>query len=248
MFFGRSSENPTFIPHDQISTAVQDLIKEADRELILVTPYFKPWNHLQTAIRTRLKARIPVTLIIRADEIQKTAPYLQPFADEGARVLSLDRLHAKLYMSEKQAVLTSMNLLETSALNSWECALRIKESDSPGLFEKFVEQVRAIREHSSAVSFPGGSTRASEPEAPQAASSRGKQTDLIQHFGIKKTDLKPEMIEARRTHPRAYEPWTDEEEAMVAELARRKLNSDGIAKILGRQPSAIERKMKELLG
>ncbi|NOJ79355.1 hypothetical protein [Myxococcus xanthus] len=51
MFFGRSSENPTFIPHDQISTAVQDLIKETDRELVLVTPYFKPWNHLQTAIR-----------------------------------------------------------------------------------------------------------------------------------------------------------------------------------------------------
>ncbi len=245
MFFGRASENPTFIPHDQISTAVQDLIKEAERELILVTPYFKPWNHLQNAIRTRLKARIPVTLIIRADEVQKTAPYLQPFADEGARVLSLERLHAKLYMSEKQAVLTSMNLLETSALNSWECALRIKESDSSDLFGKFVEQVRAIREHSSAVSFPGGSAR--EPEPAPAANSRGKQTDLIQLFGIKKTDLKPEMIEARRTHPRAYEPWTNEEEEAVVELARRKFDSDGIAKLLGRQPSAIERKMKELL-
>ncbi|WP_223645399.1 hypothetical protein [Corallococcus sp. EGB] len=115
MFFGRS-EAPAFISPTKISAAVQDLIEGAEKELVLVTPYFKPWNHQQNAICGRLKARVPVSLIIRADEVSKTAPYLQPFVSDGAWLLCVERLHAKLYMSEKCAILTSMNLVETSAL------------------------------------------------------------------------------------------------------------------------------------
>ncbi|NNC18073.1 hypothetical protein HJC22_20375 [Corallococcus exiguus] len=242
MFFGRSNENPTFIPHSKISAAVQDLIEGAQRELTLVTPYFKPWNHLQNAIRGRLKAHVPVTLVIRADELAKTSAHLQPFAAEGAQILSLDRLHAKLYMSEKCAVLTSMNLLETSALNSWECALQITASDSPALFKQFSEQVLAIREASTRVSL-SSMTGAPAP-SPQPAAKQ--EFNFIQHFGVKKTDLKPEMIEARRTYPRAYENWSDDEAEVVAKFAQGGRDAETIAKLLGRQPSAIERKLKEL--
>ncbi|WP_254042411.1 phospholipase D-like domain-containing protein [Myxococcus guangdongensis] len=242
MFFGRSDEIPSFIPHSKISSAVQDLIEGAQRELVLVTPYFKPWNHLQNAIRGRLEARIPVALIVREDEVSKTAPHLQPFAAAGAQVLCLDRLHAKLYLSEQCALLTSMNLVETSALNSWECALQIKASESPTLFKQFEEQVRAIRKSAKPLSSAG--LAAAQPVV--AAPAPKPEVNLIQLFGIRKTDLKPEMVEARRTHPRAYEPWSDEEIGAVAELARRKLGVEDIARLLGRQPSAIERKLKEL--
>ncbi|CAM4517472.1 phospholipase D-like domain-containing protein [Corallococcus exiguus] len=245
MFFGRSNENPTFIPHSKISAAVQDLIEGAKRELTLVTPYFKPWNHLQNAIRGRLKEHVAVTLVIRADELTKTSAHLQPFAAEGARIMSLDRLHAKLYMSERCAVLTSMNLLETSALNSWECALQISAEDSPTLFKQFAEQVLAIRNAANLV--PSSALTGTPSPAPASQPAAKQEPNLIQHFGIWKTDLKPEMIEARRTYPRAYEGWSDEELGVVKLLGQRGEDAETIAKRLGRQPSSIERKLKELL-
>ena len=44
---------------------------------------------------------------------------MRPFAERGAHVQFLDRLHAKVYLSEREALVTSMNLTR-SARESWE--------------------------------------------------------------------------------------------------------------------------------
>ncbi|WP_164011417.1 hypothetical protein [Pyxidicoccus trucidator] len=104
------------------------------------------------------------------------------------------------------------------------------------------EQVKAIRKSAKPIS--SGGTAAAQPVA--VAPTPKPEVNLILHFGIRKTDLKPEMVEARRTYPRAYEPWGDEELDAVAELARRRLDAETIARLLGRQPSSVERKLKEM--
>jgi hypothetical protein len=46
-------------------------------------------------------------------------------------------------------------------------------------------------------------------------------------------------------HPRAYEAWSDEEGEFVAQLFQRDLSPEAIANLTGRQPSAIEGRLKE---
>ncbi len=54
------------------------------------------------------------------------------------------------------------------------------------------------------------------------------------------------QLEVRRTHPRAWERWSDEEDAHVVQLAGAGKGIDDIAAALGRQPRAIELRMVKL--
>lgn len=52
--------------------------------------------------------------------------------------------------------------------------------------------------------------------------------------------------EHRRVHPRAYEPWNDEEEARLIESVRTGHGIEDIAATFQRRPSAIRRRMDKL--
>ena len=52
--------------------------------------------------------------------------------------------------------------------------------------------------------------------------------------------------ETRKNYPRAYEYWSFAELNLLQDMAKRDGSTLELSKILGRQPSAIERKLKEL--
>jgi len=249
VFFNRA-KGLRFLPSEQISTGVVSLIKNAERGVVLVTPYLKPWNHLRDAILEKAAKGVEVTLIVRADEVEKAEPFLRLFAEAGVEVRALERLHAKLYLSDSEAIHTSMNLLETSALNSWESAIGISAKEAPDFYKEFVEQVKTLEAKSSRVELRSTPTQAREALRRKSGSSPSAQLpsreQIISQLGIKKTeDLSPKILEARRLHPRAYEAWEEEEAALVRQLFQRGVSPEGIANLTGRQPSAIEGRLKE---
>ncbi|WP_158501861.1 phosphatidylserine/phosphatidylglycerophosphate/cardiolipin synthase family protein [Vitiosangium sp. GDMCC 1.1324] len=253
MFFNRA-KGIRFLPSEQISAGVLSLIKSAEQRLVLVTPYLKPWNHLRDAILDKAREGLEVSLIVRADELEKAEPFLRLFAEAGVVVLALERLHAKLYLSDSEAIHTSMNLLETSALNSWESAISISAKDAPDFYKEFSEQVRTLQAKSSRVelrSVPAHARDARKDEPRRRSrsapgNSLPTREQLIGHLGIKKTqDLAPKVIEARRHHPRAYESWSKAEDELVEQLSQRGLSPEVIANLTGRQPTALEIRLKE---
>ena len=54
------------------------------------------------------------------------------------------------------------------------------------------------------------------------------------------------QLEVRASHPRAFERWSDEEDARVVALAASGKTADDIASDLERQPHAIEMRMEKL--
>ena len=77
-----------------------------------------------------------VTERAKIEEVART------FAARGARVRLLDRLHAKLYFNEREAIVTSMNLVAASR-DSWEIAMCLtRERD----LEAFNDVQKAARE------------------------------------------------------------------------------------------------------
>lgn len=110
----------------EISREVLLLIEGAREYLVLVSPYFDPWDRLATEIkRAKTRPGLKVRLLLRGgedrDKQEAKARDLQAY---GVDVAYLNRLHAKVYISDSQAIVTSMNLLKSSAIDSWEIALR----------------------------------------------------------------------------------------------------------------------------
>lgn len=111
----------------EISREILLLIEGAREFLVLVTPYFDPWDRLSTEIkRAKTRPGLKIRLLLRGGEDRdKQEGKARDLEAHGVEVEYLKRLHAKVYISDTQAILTSMNLLKSSAMDSWEIAMRV---------------------------------------------------------------------------------------------------------------------------
>lgn len=81
-------------------------------------------------------------------------------------------------------------------------------------------------------------------------SNLGNDMDAVTAIGDSVGELRSDtpdwLMEAKKEHPRAYETWSDEEEARPAQLVRSGRSINHIAAQLQRQPSAIASRMEKL--
>ena len=109
-----------FIKPSEISSKIMSLIEETDEYIILVSPYVKisKWYKLLNKIDGLKSRNIPFKFFIReGDDNLNSALELE---DLGYMFSEIPKLHAKLYLNEKQAIVTSLNLLLSSEISSIE--------------------------------------------------------------------------------------------------------------------------------
>lgn len=117
------------ITHGPVHHEVIGLIKRAKQRLVLVSPYIDLWRGVITDIERAAIAGVKVSVIARGGEDQaKQSQALRRLTPCLHSVGYIDRLHAKMYLSEHEAIITSMNLVESSALNSVEIAVHIEQA------------------------------------------------------------------------------------------------------------------------
>ena len=81
-----------------------------------------------------------------------------------------------------------------------------------------------------------------EPAAPRAESDQEPDRTPASR------DTNERLEAIRRQHPRAYEPWSPDEEARLLAMRRNGESTETIAGELQRQPSAIRSRLRRLLG
>ena len=158
-----SEQPPRFVFDGDVEPEVRRLIKEAEDFLILVSPYNDFWINLKDELRDTIGRKVSVTIVCRVGENDKDVKWLE---QEGADVLPIERLHSKLYMNESVALVTSMNLVESSAKNSKEIGVRFDASESEheelrGYVEKLIGRSRPTRKRPA--SPPPRATRVNPP-------------------------------------------------------------------------------------
>lgn len=184
-----------------ISREVLALIEGAKQILVLVSPYFDPWDRLTTEIKRAQNRGVKVVLLLRGGEDRaKQEEKARELETVGVKIAFLTRLHAKVYISESQAIVTSMNLLKSSALDSWELAIRAHAAEDAPIFNQIVAHTkglmdRARDEHEISSKVKAASSAASlaamadsvrpapsatkAPPAPKPARSRGRAGHCI---------------------------------------------------------------------
>lgn len=131
-----------------ISGEVLKLIESSEGQLVLITPYFDPWVRLTDAIRhAASRPGAKVRLVVRGGgEREKQEAKTSIVRAAGVEVEYLPHLHAKIYLSKTTAIVTSMNLLESSALNSWEIAIRFHQDTDFADYAKVKDEVRNLHQ------------------------------------------------------------------------------------------------------
>ena len=96
------------------------MIEDCESKLILVSPYVKisKWYKLKKKIEEAKNKNISIEFYIREDNENKQS--MIEVNEIGIEPILVPDLHCKLYLNECYAIITSMNLLLSSEINSLE--------------------------------------------------------------------------------------------------------------------------------
>ena len=133
-----------FLTTIELSYQILQIIKTADREIILVTPYIKLSSNLKEKLAEANRKGKEITLIYGKSGLTKEEKSFLDNLDK-LTIYYHENLHAKCYFNEFIMLVTSMNLYEFSEKQNREFGIFIeREFDENGIFEDVVEEVHSI--------------------------------------------------------------------------------------------------------
>ncbi len=109
-----------FIKPSEISSKIMTLLEESDEFVVIVSPYVKitKWYKLIKKIENLRSRNTHIEFIIRKDKTNQRS--FEELDELKIKYIAIPDLHCKLYLNEKYAIVSSMNLLLSSEINSLE--------------------------------------------------------------------------------------------------------------------------------
>lgn len=114
--------NMQLIKPSLISGEIMTLIEEADEKVVLICPYvkIKKWYKLLNKLKVLKQRNINVEIYVREHESES----IEEIRAVGYQPILVPNLHAKVYLNEKYAIVSSMNLLLSSDTNSLDIGFK----------------------------------------------------------------------------------------------------------------------------
>ncbi|MHA3786788.1 phospholipase D-like domain-containing protein [Flavobacterium hauense] len=111
-----------FIPPLEIASQIMTLIQEADKKLIIVSPYvnINDWDKMKRCLSKAVANDIEITFIARKNAKQD----FSELKAIGITPILVDDLHAKVYISESHAIVSSLNMVHYSDIKSIDVAYK----------------------------------------------------------------------------------------------------------------------------
>ncbi len=134
-----------FLGTTGVSYHLQQLIDNANEKLILISPYLKLNERLKQSLEDKDRMKIDVRLIYGKSELQPAENnWLKSL--QSIRTSFCQNLHAKCYLSENEAIITSMNLYDFSQINNNEMGVYIDKTEDEQLYtDVYTEAMRLVR-------------------------------------------------------------------------------------------------------
>jgi hypothetical protein len=132
-----------FLTTTGVSHQLERLVKETDDFLLLISPYLKLNDRLRYALEDLNRMKIDIRIVYGKSELQPDqVSWLQEM--KFIRTSYCENLHAKCYISEDGAILTSMNLYEFSQVNNEEMGIFVSRDADPDLYEEIYQDARRL--------------------------------------------------------------------------------------------------------
>lgn len=134
-----------FLDTTGVSYHLQQLINNANDKLILISPFLQLNERFKQSLEDKDRLKINVRIIYGKSELQPVENnWLKSL--QSIRTSVCQNLHAKCYLSENGAIITSMNLYEFSQVNNNEMGIYIDKTEDEQLYtDVLTEVMRLVR-------------------------------------------------------------------------------------------------------
>jgi RNA polymerase-binding transcription factor DksA len=123
-----------FLKGNTLNSELEKIFEEAERQIILVSPYIKLHDRYKAVLLTKIcNPEIELTILFGKNEFDFSKSMKQGDFDFFKQFPNIEiryekRLHAKYYANETKAILTSMNLYGFSQNNNIEAGVLLEGS------------------------------------------------------------------------------------------------------------------------
>lgn len=132
-----------FLNTSAINYCLEELIKRARERLIIISPFLKFNDRVKELLEDKDRLKIDVRIVYGKSELApQEINWLRTL--EFVRTSFCQNLHAKCYINEQMAIVTSMNLYDFSQVNNNEMGVLIQRKDEPELYKDAFEEVQRL--------------------------------------------------------------------------------------------------------
>jgi len=134
-----------FLVTSGVSFHLEELVKNSKEKLILISPYLKINDRIKELLEDKDRLKLDVRLIYGKNELQpEENNWLKDLM--SIRSSFCKNLHAKCYLNENEAIITSMNLYEFSQQNNNEMGIYVTKEEDLDLYNQiYDESMRLVR-------------------------------------------------------------------------------------------------------
>ena len=158
---------------------LEELIKQARERLIIISPFLRFNDRIKELLEDKDRLKLDVRLVFGKSELApQEINWLRGL--EFVRTSFCQNLHAKCYMNERAAIITSMNLYDFSQVNNNEMGVYVDREAEPDLYRETYEEAQRLIRISERVRLSAEmieeaeepSRKAPQPQAPQPAQAQ----------------------------------------------------------------------------
>jgi phosphatidylserine/phosphatidylglycerophosphate/cardiolipin synthase-like enzyme len=141
-----------FLNSAGISYFLEKLIKNSDDKLYLISPYLRFNQKIRQLLDDKNRMKRDIRIIYGKVELQaEESKWLNSM--DSIRLLFCDNLHAKCYLNEKEAIITSMNLYDFSQQNNNEMGVYVTKEEDPQLYKDIYAEAESLIRISKSISI-----------------------------------------------------------------------------------------------
>ena len=169
-----------FLTRIGTTAAIEKVVIEAEHWILLISPYLK----LDQNIKRRLEAQRDYTdVIVVYGKKRKLDAEVDNWLKSNVWIETLfcKNLHAKCYLNEKEAIITSMNLHEFSQNNNYEMGVRVSYEEDFDIYFKVLMEAVDVTNNSETVNAGKASRLKKILEDSKKDTLLGRETVTIEH-------------------------------------------------------------------
>ncbi len=193
---------PKFLNTSATNYYLEELIKNAKDRLILISPFLKINDRIRELLEDKNRLKIDVRIVYGKSELHpQEINWLKSLT--FVRTSFCKNLHAKCYLNEEIAIITSLNLYDFSQVNNNEMGILLTREGDPDCFRDAYEEAQRIVRISDEVRIAmevveKSSDIESTPSVSEPESEMSKLTSakLAVKLGIKTKDLMDRLVES----------------------------------------------------
>lgn len=199
-----------FLNTTGVSYHLEELIKNTKDRLILVSPYLQFTDRIKEHLSNLNIQKRDIRIVYRENKLQMDENnWLE--SQIGIRTSICKNLHAKCYLNENEAIITSMNLYEFSQMNNNEMGIYISKAQDPELYNATFEEVQRLLTISEEIRVTVKKVTADTPpktekKASETKTSNSKSSENKNGFCIRTGIEIPFDVEKPMSYD-AYKSW-----------------------------------------